>query len=543
MNIVKTSIVFFWSVIQIKKLLFWSYLWQLKEYHWGRMRSYLKTRQGLRVTLFSPLKWIKLLLLAGFFYFPLPEILSLPLGFILAFEALLFSYKWSRKKALRPVFTKRILTTLGLGLFLIFIWAGAHFYFRTTLVFIASLVFFDITAFFFFSLVVLTPQPLVSIWRKKLINMSTRKRKQLRGLRVVGITGSYGKSSVKDFLAEMLSQKYKTLKTERSQNSTIGIADAILNKLNQEHEFFVCEIGAYKKGEVKEMAEMVDPHLGVLTGINEQHLATFGSLENIIQGKFEIVEVLPPGGTAVVNGDNDLIRSRLQAVDYELKILKCSAGDTGAVSRGSAELWPEAVKIKQEEVSFDMVSKAGDRVRVKLGLVGEHNIINFLMAAGAARELGVDCQQIAQAAKNIEAAESGIRIREGRAGVSVLDDTYSANPHGVKAALEHLELWPGEKVVVMPCLIELGKESKRVHQEIGEAIGRVCDLAVITSPDFLDPIRRGVKKAGMESDKVLFLNKPKSILKKLEPFLREGNVILLESRVPESLLKALTEDL
>ncbi len=543
MNITLISIVFFWFVIQIKKLLFWSYLWQLKEYQWGRARAYFQTRQGLRVTLLSPQKWIKLLFLIGLLWLPMPEILSLLLGFVLAFEALIFSFKWAGKRTIKPVLTKRILATLGLGLFLICLWTGVHFYFRLTYMFVASLLFFDIMGFFFFSLVVLTFQPFVHIWYRKLVKKAAARRRELQGLRVVGITGSYGKSSVKDFLAVMLSQKYKTLKTEKNRNSTVGVADAVLNKLNKKHEIFVCEIGAYKKGEVKEMAQMVQPQIGVLTGINEQHLSTFGSLDNIIQGKFEIIETLPSGGTAVVNGDNDRIVSRLKEIDYELNLVVCSARGVKTSLGVDTDLRAEAVEKKQDKVSFDMVSKTGDRVRVELGLTGRHNVINFLIAAAAARELGIDFKQIVQAAKSIESAPSGIRIRKGRKGVAVMDDTYSANPHGVKAAVKHLELWPGKRVVVMPCLIELGKESDRIHQEIGKIIGRVCDLAIVTSPDFLSAIKKGAQDVGMQTGKVLFLDKTKTILKKLGPFLKEENVILLESRVPEGLLEALIKDL
>lgn len=537
MNFTLISITFFWFIVEFKKLLFWIYLWQLKEYQWGRVRAYLKTRQGLRVILLSPQRWIKLLFLVGVLYLSIPEILFVPLGFVLAFEALVFSFRWTRGKAVRPVFTKRALATLGLGLFLICFWAGIHFYFKPTFVFVSALLLFDITAFFLFSLVVLFFQPLALIWCRKLLEKAKKRRERVKHLKAIGVTGSYGKSSVKEFLACILSERFKVLKTKKNQNSEVGVARCIIDELKREHEVFVAEIGAYNKGKVKQIAGIVQPQVGVLTGINEQHLATFGSLNNIIEGKFELIDSLSSGDTAIVNWDNEYIRSKVYNSHFmDKKVVKCSVS-------GKADLWGEETEIEKEKLSFKVVSKTGERAEVSLSLAGRQNIINFLMAAAAAMELGVGLEEISRAGEKIAAPKSGMTVKKGKGGVSVVDDTYSANPCGVVAAIEHLKLWQGKKIVVMPCLIELGKESKNIHREIGEMIGRVCDLAVITSLDFLDQIVKGAQTSGMNSARILFLNKTELILKKLKPFFKEENVILLESRVPKNLPKALTWDL
>ncbi len=532
MNIVEISIVFFWFLVQIKKLFFWSFLWQLKEYNPGRMKAHFQTKKGQSLLL-SFRRQAKVLLFLGFCFFAFyRSVFLLLFGFVLGLEAVISSRRFSRGKFLKPVFTKRIIVSFGLCVFLILFWLLGAFFLLPESEFLGSLFAFDILAPLFFSMFLLSPQPFVFYWQKKLLRKAKAKMRRFDDLKIVGITGSYGKSSTKDFLAEILSQKYKVLKTKKSQNSTAGITNCILNELQASHEVFVCEIGAYKLGEVREMAEMIGPGIGILTGINAQHLATFGSLENIIEGKFELLDVLPSGGTAVLNGDNKLIKSKLQEADFDLKTLICSL-------KKEADFCAGNINVEKEKLSFELVSRGGEKTRVELSLVGGQNVINFLMAAAAANELGMSIGEIARAGRKIKAPESGMRIKRGLKGAAIIDDSYSANPSGVNAAINHLKLWEGERIIVMPCLVELGEEGLEVHEKIGERIGGACTRAIITKPDCFAALKKGAVSKGMPEDNILLLSDPEKILKKLKPHLEKESVVLLESRVPQEVQKGL----
>ena len=303
---------------------------------------------------------------------------------------------------------------------------------------------------------------------------------------VIGITGSYGKTSTKEFLYDILSSKLgkdKILKTREHQNSEVGIARCILNELKPEHEIFIVEMGAYNVGGIKLLCDMVIPKIGVLTGINEQHMATFGSQENIIKAKYELIESLPADGVAFFNAKNKYCVELYQRTN----IKKYLYG---------------------QEAQF----------------YGQENILG---AIAVARELGVEIDSEIYLKKDLPA------VRRGVNGLNIIDSTYSANPTGVLAHLDYLKTLPGRKVLVMPCLIELGKASKEVHRRIGRKIAEVCDLAIITTKDRFKEIH---ETAG---DKAVCIESPKEIFNKIKSTTHPGDVVLLESRVPKELINLL----
>jgi UDP-N-acetylmuramoyl-tripeptide--D-alanyl-D-alanine ligase len=161
------------------------------------------------------------------------------------------------------------------------------------------------------------------------------------------------------------------------------------------------------------------------------------------------------------------------------------------------------------------------------------------MAIKTAKELGVRLEKIAAQVRKIEPFRKTMELKKGMAGVTIIDDTYSANPQGVIAAIKHLNFFKGAKIIVMPCLIELGFASSEAHRLIGEEIGRVCDLAVVTTKDCFTHIKQGSLGQGMKKENIIFMEEPGKIFNRLRPFLKKENVILLESRVPQELFNIL----
>ena len=234
---------------------------------------------------------------------------------------------------------------------------------------------------------------------------------------------------------------------------------------------------------------MVKPKIGILTGINEQHLSTFGSLGNIINAKFELIENLPKNGIAFFNAKNKYCLELYQ----KCKIKKF--------------LYGQKAEFSEEE--------------------------NILGAMAVAKELGMTEEEISKSVEENEIKFGGIKIN----GLNIIDATYSANPDSVISHLKYLKSWPGKKIIIMPCLIELGSASKEVHQRIGRKIAEVCDLAIITTEDYFEEIKKGAisHESGVRESRILFLAKPKEIFEKIKAFSQAGDVVLLESRVPSEL--------
>jgi UDP-N-acetylmuramoyl-tripeptide--D-alanyl-D-alanine ligase len=297
-----------WFIRTTKFVLFWLYLWQLKEYHLGRFVDHFRTYNG-RKTLFSYIYIFKIILL----FFCLADnsliVLLLPvLFFVYIGESALFVYGIYKKTAKRPKLTLKtgILLILSFGLIALFLVSTVNLLDQDQLILLLA---FDVFILFIISLIVLAIQPFFVLARKIILYRAKEKLKKIKllsGLKVIAITGSYGKTSTKEFLKTILSKKYKVLSTKEHQNSEIGIASCILKNLQPSHQIFIAEIGAYNKGKIKEVCDVLNPKIGVVTGVNEQHLALFGSLENLLsaEGGQELADSLPKDGLLIVNGNN-----------------------------------------------------------------------------------------------------------------------------------------------------------------------------------------------------------------------------------------------
>jgi len=271
----KFLIAILWFIVFSKKLSFWLWLWQLKEYHPGRFKAHFQTTKGKEIIV-NHLLIIKLILIPGlffyfyFFYFFL---------FLIFLVETVFAFRHLFRKTLKiPVLTKKTYLILSSGLILEFLILFS-FFSLSERVFYPSLLGLDILAPLFFSGLVLAFEPIAVSWRKKVIKKATEKREKFKDLIVIGITGSYGKTSTKEFLDAILRENFKVLKTKEHQNSEVGISQCILNDLEPKHQIFICEMGAYNRGGIKLLAGIAKPKIGILAGINEQHLATFGLLK------------------------------------------------------------------------------------------------------------------------------------------------------------------------------------------------------------------------------------------------------------------------
>jgi UDP-N-acetylmuramoyl-tripeptide--D-alanyl-D-alanine ligase len=527
-----------WVVRTVRQIFFWLYLWQLKEYHIGRFLDHFHTTKGRQIFL-NRFLCAKVILAASFFVFPrliVPALFALYL-----LESGKTLWEGARGIMVKPVFTPKVFVLTAISFMTIAAAGGILFValFDVPVHFFLGLLLFDIFTPAFVSLIVLALQPLAVFGRSRIIAGAKKKRALFPRLIVIGITGSYGKTSTKEFLTAILSEKFHVAKTKAHQNSEVGVAQCILNDLTREHEVFVCEMGAYGKGGITLLAQIAKPQIGIVTGVNEQHFALFGSMENLLsaEGGRELIESLPEKGIAVVNWDNHYIKSTMQNLNNaRAKIIKYS-------TKTREDVWAENIHVERESVSFLAVAQDGDAAHFLVNVLGWQYVPNLLAAAAVAKELGMTMAEIADACKKITPELAGMQLKKGANGLAIVDSTYSANPDGVIAHLEYLKLWPGRRGIIMPCLIELGRMSREVHRRIGRKIAEVCDFAIITTQERFGDIQTGAIEAGMEKTALSFSDNPKIIGNMVKGIFGINDVLLLEGRISRPILNALNDAL
>lgn len=538
----QSLLIILWFIWELKYILFWLYLWQLKEYHVGRFLDHFNTHKGKKL-IASLEQCIKLSLLI--FLFVAREFTPFLITILLlvyAVEAVLFARSVFYRTAKKPILTFKTIVLIISCLVLLVEFFGLIANWQDLAV-AKALLLWDLFTPVIISLVVLLWQPLAvfTINRKlKKARSKLEKIKNLSGLKVIAITGSYGKTSTKEFLTTILSQKFNVLSTKDHQNSEIGVANSILNDLKPSHKIFIAEVGAYNKGKVKQVCKMLKPDLGIVTGVNGQHLSLFGSMDNLLsaEGGGELANALKDKGILFVNGENKHCVDLYRTFSGQKKIY---ALDNKIVD---ANIWANEISMQKDSISFLALEKGENTnhiVHFNVKVLGRQNVQNLLGAIIVARQLGMSLEEISQSAKNIKPQQAGMVVLEGKHGLQIIDSSYSSNPDGAKADLDYLSVFSGKKVVVMPCLIELGKKSAEAHKEIGKKIGQICNLAIITTKDKFVELKNGAMEAGMKEKDILLCDKPEEINSIITVFCKSGDAVLLEGRVPKSLINLLTK--
>lgn len=526
-NFGEIIILLLWLLTDLRNLFLAVYVWQLKEYRVDRFRAFLATRSGFK-TYF------------GFFY-----LAKIILFFTWAIErnrlgnwffwliALVFLFDLFQPikggwKGKRPKFTLRAIFVLFFGfLFQLSLAAGIFLIYNNWQSWLGAILVTDISLPFLISLGVgfwSLPSSLVKriyYWK------ASRKIRQFPNLIVIGITGSFGKTSTKEFTKILLAKKYNVLATPLHCNTEIGVAKQILSQLKKDHEVYVVEMGAYRKGEIKTICNLVRPKIGVLTGINKQHLALFGSFENLLQAKGELLQSLPNDGFLVVNGDNSYCRQlaltcRSKKFFYSIEV------------KEKSDLWAEKIKVFKERIEFSLKTR-GRQVQLKLYLAGVQNLSNFLAACQVALALGVDLDSIAESASLLGLQEGTMRIYHGVNKSFLIDDSYNSNSDGVLAALKYLKVYQGPKFFVFQPIIELGKEGMGINGFLIRKALEVCDQVFLTNRDFWAPRKQRITLG--QQKRIKFIRFAHLEAQDLEVRLKKGSVVLFSGRESLRLLK------
>jgi UDP-N-acetylmuramoyl-tripeptide--D-alanyl-D-alanine ligase len=500
-----------WLGTAIFDLLTYTYLWQLKEYRLDRMKDFLKSVQGQNYIKDYRFIWRVFAALVLFIR---------PVSFVALFVLIADIIYLTVKKPFpfrRPKLT-----------------------FKTMLILAASFL-FEISLFQFFPLnlplllalrvvivsgiVLLIGLPSFLI-KKYYIIQATSKLKTYSKLTVIGITGSYGKSSVKEFAAHLLSTQFRVVKTPHNTNSEIGVAKFILQTDFSEIDIFVCEMGAYKIGEIATLAQMVKPKVGILTTIGEQHLSLFGSIENIQTAKYELLRSLPADGLAITHADNPLCTEKL-------KELTCQNIETCGYDEKNKPTYLILHQKSTLKGSFFEAIYQGQRGEISIPHIGSHQAYNASLAIMLAVNFGVDSKKLIEATKTLPLDVQGSLQKYEYGAATIIDDSYNSNPAGFLSALDVLALFPKTKkrIVITRGMLELGEKSNEAHEKIGAEIAKTCNSLVIITPDFVEPLKLGAGADFAPHIQTLF--QAKEILQFIQDHKDIDCVILLENRIPE----------
>lgn len=331
-------------------------------------------------------------------------------------------------------------------------------------------------------------------YKRKAIN----KLSAMKNLKVIGITGSYGKTSSKNILSDILNVKYNALPSPKNFNTPYGLIITVNNHLDKFDDMLIAEMGAYKVGEIKELCDLVKPKYGILTKIGTAHIEIFGSQENIQKGKFELIESLPHDGVGVLNGDDELQRN------YKLKN-DCRIVWVG-IDNEDVDVRATNIKTSNVGTTFDVIFKGDDKkYRFTTRLLGYANIYNILASLALAREFGLTISQMKKAVTGVRNVEHRLELRPA-GNITFIDDSYNSNPVGSKMALDVLKSMPGLRVIITPGMVELGDKSYELNKEFGAYMKGKCDVVVLVGEKITKPIRNGLKESKFP-DKNVYVTK------------------------------------
>lgn len=358
--------------------------------------------------------------------------------------------------------------------------------------------------------IVLTEIP-VQIYRKILITKAKQKVKDSKTI-FIGITGSYGKTSVKEFLYQILSQQFKASKTEKNINSDIGIAISVLKNLKKDTQFFIVEIGAYKKGEIKSVCEIIRPKYAILTGIGNQHLALFGSKRNLIEAKTELLQAVSKDGIVYINKD-------IQRVEEIAK--KTSAKKIYFSTRQKADIFLKSYKEENNMTKSEIILNDVSWI-IETHLLGIHNLQNLLPCIAIASDLGIEKEKIIKAINDLNPIKGRLSLEKGPNDSTILDDSYNSNVEGFLASIEVTNsMEQRNKIIISRGLIELGSEKKSSYQRIVDKLHKT-NLNLLTTDELF--------KRFDSNNHVLTFNSEAKLLDYLLKISDKETLVLIEGR-------------
>jgi UDP-N-acetylmuramoyl-tripeptide--D-alanyl-D-alanine ligase len=436
-------------------------------------------------------------------------------------------YKHEKKKFVLTNRVKRIFVTsiVLIGIILSLIYFIMNKSANMGIILFTSLLIINFLVFDLMLLAFLTLIPIEKYIQNKFIKLAKAKLLTNSKLKVVAITGSYGKTSTKFVLNDILSKAFNVCVTPNSFNTPMGVTTTVNNKLRNIDEIFICEMGACKKGEIKELCDIVDPKIGILTSIGPQHLESFGSIKNIINTKFELIESLPSEGAAILNYDNYYIRNyhiknNVQVLTYGIE---------------QSNVMYQAINIHYGTFgsTFEVVFPNKDRYLFKTKLLGKHSIYNILAGIVTADYFKLNMKIVATTIEQLTTVEHRLQLINFK-NYNIIDDSFNANIEGVSNAIDILNHFETKKIIITPGMIELGQSQYEHNYFFGEKIAGVCDYIVLVGKNQTKPIFNALSDSLYPENQIFVTNDFKEGMQHILNTFKENFTVLIENDLPDN---------
>jgi len=364
-----------------------------------------------------------------------------------------------------------------------------------------------------------------------------RRTLQQAGPVVIGVTGSYGKTSTKEYLAHILSGRYRVLATPKSYNTLMGVCMVINSDLSHDYgyDYFIVEMGAYVEGEIRAICGLTRPQISIVTAVGPQHLERFGSIEKTAKAKYEIIEALPPDGIGVFNWDDAYVRAMYERGYPNTRI---------AVTWQNADLALQLrfiarnIQATLNGMEFDVVDTLmREEQHFRTQLLGHHNVTNILLATAVARHLDMSLSEIAMRVATLESAEHRLQRKTLPGGITIIDDAYSANPVGARTALDVLALYQtGRRVLITPGMVELGPLQAQENMKLGRYAAQVCTDIVLVGIEQTFPLQQGIREAGFDGEHLYIFDTREEAIAWFQKELKAGDAVLFLNDLPDTYL-------
>lgn len=601
--ILSCFLAFPYVIVIVRDLIADLYLWQTKEYRLDRVLSQWRYEKdkGHRSEIMTMLKIALLTFTVAFTLVPEQEILAVSflIGyFIYWYQGIDFLQKLIKGKILRPQIksVRNILIAIFsliinlLPLAILLIWLGSLNYIsplpaeqqmllsekatfndivvnflprnidgvvvlRAEYIIITLVtaigVIADLIGPLWIAIAVFLTSPLSAIKRKILIGKATKKMKKLKSTKVVAVTGSYGKSTTKELLYQILGKKFKVVKTEKNNNTDVGIALTILKKIKPSTEVFIAEMGAYKIGETRDCCKIATPDVAIITGIDQQHVSLFGGIKEVLMSTYEVVEEMDDKGLTILNGDNEYCL-KIAEKTSKRKILYYSIHNASKIDAseldfddkevdakhkisfpGNENVFVKEIEMNKKGLAF-ILNFEGRQYSVETNLQARYNISNLMAALLTASELGVSMEELVKIINKLDFDVPYLNVKDGINESKILDDGYNANPTGFISALRYLKELKikQKKWIFTQGLIELGPQRDVTNKKIAQEIVATVDAVYTTDSALYEQIK--ILKSDFE---VKLVSSVFDFPAYYESFVKKGNYVLIEGSFPQSVLK------
>jgi UDP-N-acetylmuramoyl-tripeptide--D-alanyl-D-alanine ligase len=347
-------------------------------------------------------------------------------------------------------------------------------------------------------------QQIARSWRRKL------------DLRVVGITGSVGKSTTKEMIAEVLGTRYRTLRSPGNLNNELGLPLSIL-KLGSGYERAVLEMGFYIPGEIQFLCDIAMPHIGVVTNVGTVHAERAGSQEAIARGKSELIQALPADGVAILNFDDPWVRKMEEKSKARVFFYGLSP---------EADLWADQIEgLGLNGIRFRLHYK-NETIHSHVPMIGRHSVHTALRAAAVGLNDGLSWQEIFEGLSHGHTQLRLVAVRS-KTGALILDDTYNASPESMLAALNLLDELEGRKIAVLGDMLELGPYERQGHEMVGMRAAQVAKVLLTLGPR-AHIIAESARRAGMKASQIMEFEQPEPIIDWLNKNLSPDHAVLIK---------------